>query len=78
MNTCFALHDIAGWFLDDVLVNILGDLPAKTLVMMGFAETGKTPVAQAIAMAMSDCHCLLSSKDQGERHAAILSTMRIS
>ena len=58
------LHDIAGWFLDDVLVNILGDLQTKTLVMMGFAEKGKTPVAQAIAMAMSEYHILLNSKEK--------------
>ena len=58
------LYDIAGWFLDDVLVNILGDLQNKTLVMMGFAEKGKTPVAQAIAMAMSEYHILRNSKEK--------------
>ncbi|CAE7786825.1 unnamed protein product [Symbiodinium sp. CCMP2592] len=58
------LHGVAGWFLDDVLVNILGDLQNKTLVMMGFAEKGKTPVAQAIAMAMSEYHIIRNSKEK--------------
>ena len=52
------LHDVAGWFLDDVLMEILGDLQSKTLVFMGFAEKGKTPVAEAISMALSEYYIL--------------------
>ena len=48
------LHDIAGWFLGDVLIHILGDLRSKTIVFMGLAEKGKTPIAQAIAMCFSE------------------------
>ncbi|CAE7628081.1 unnamed protein product [Symbiodinium sp. CCMP2592] len=63
-NFFLTLHDVAGWFFDDVLVEILGDLKSHTLVMMGMAETGKTPVAQAIAMAISEYHILAGGKEQ--------------
>ena len=45
------LHDIAGWFLDEVLVHILGYLRSKTIA---FAGQGKTPLAQAIATCLSE------------------------
>ncbi|CAE7417176.1 unnamed protein product [Symbiodinium microadriaticum] len=63
-NFFLTLHDVAAWLFDDVLVEILGDLKSHTLVMMGMAETGKTPVAQAIAMALSEYHILVGGKEQ--------------
>ena len=60
-NYFLTLHDISGWVLGEVLVHILGDLQSKTLVMMGLAEKGKTPLAQAIAMAVSEYHILVQS-----------------
>ena len=49
-----ALHDLQGWFLRDVLVPLLPTMKSKTLVLMGLAEKGKTPAAQALALAMSE------------------------
>ena len=37
-----------------MLIHILGDLRSKTIVFMGLAEKGKTPVAQAIATCYSE------------------------
>ena len=52
-NFSLTVHDLAGWFLDQVLVEVLEDLRHKTIVFLGLAEKGKTPAAQAIAMAVS-------------------------
>ncbi|CAE7524128.1 unnamed protein product, partial [Symbiodinium sp. CCMP2456] len=43
-----------GWFLHDVLVPLLPTMKSKTLVMMGLAEKGKTPAAQALALGISE------------------------
>ncbi|CAE7386029.1 unnamed protein product [Symbiodinium sp. CCMP2592] len=59
------LHDLAAWFLDDVVVELLGDLKSKTIVFLGLAEKGKTPAAQAIAMAVSEYYILRDNKDDG-------------
>ncbi|CAE7440817.1 unnamed protein product [Symbiodinium natans] len=57
------LHDLSGWLLDEVLVHLLGELKAKTLVFLGLAEKGKTPAAEAIAMAVSEYHLLRDNLD---------------
>lgn len=59
------LHDLAAWFLDDVVVELLGDLKSKTIVFLGLAEKGKTPAAQAIAMAVSEYYIMRDNKDDG-------------
>ena len=69
-NFYLTLHDVAAWFLDDVLVPILGDLKTRTLVFMGLAEKGKAPIAQAVALAVSEYHILVAGKE--ERNEAIL------
>ncbi|CAE7253947.1 unnamed protein product, partial [Symbiodinium necroappetens] len=61
------LHDLAAWFLDDVVVELLGDLKSKTIVLPGLAEKGKTPAAQAIAMAISEYYILRDKKDDSIR-----------
>eukprot|EP00438_Fugacium_kawagutii_P031852 Skav230348 [mRNA] locus=scaffold25:300997:302825:- [translate_table: standard] len=58
------LHDLREWFLHDCLYPLLPVLKEKTLVLMGLAEKGKTPVAQALAMAMSEYWLLVDEKDQ--------------
>ena len=62
-NFFLTVHDLAGWFLDHVLVEVLGDLRHKTIVFLGLAEKGKTPAAQAIAMAVSEFHILRDKKE---------------
>ena len=57
-------HDLAAWFLDEVVVELLGDLKSKTIVFLGLAEKGKTPAAQAIAMAISEYYILRDNKDE--------------
>ena len=66
------LKDLQGWFLDDVLIPLLPDLKDKSLVFMGLAEKGKTPAAQAIAMAFSEYWILVDAKDD------ILPSFRLS
>ena len=53
-NFFVTLRDLQGWFLHDVLVPLLPTMKSKTLVMMGLAEKGKTPAAQALALAISE------------------------
>ena len=53
-NFFVTLHDLQGWFLHDDLVPLLPTMKSKTLVLMGLAEKGKTPAAQALALAMSE------------------------
>ena len=62
-NFYLTLHDVAAWFLDDVLAPILGDLKTRTLVFTGLAEKGKTPIAQAVALAVSEYHILVAGKE---------------
>ena len=57
-NFFLTLHDLNAWFLDDILAPLLKDIKTKTLVFMGLAEKGKTPAAQAIAMAVSAYYIL--------------------
>lgn len=62
-NYFLTLHDLRPWFLHDVLIPLLPHLQDKSLVFMGLAETGKTPAAQAIAMAMSEYWILRDGMD---------------
>ncbi|CAK8996450.1 unnamed protein product [Durusdinium trenchii] len=48
------MHDLSNLFLEEVLCPLLPDMKTKTLVMLGNAGAGKTPAAQAIAMAFSE------------------------
>ena len=57
------MYDLQGWFLDDVLIPLLPHLQHKSLVMVGLAEKGKTPTAQAIAMAFAEYWLLVDGKD---------------
>ncbi|CAE7475993.1 unnamed protein product [Symbiodinium microadriaticum] len=61
------LQDLAAWFLDDVVVELLGDQRSKTIVFLGLAENGKTPAAQAIAMAVSEYYILRDNKHDSIR-----------
>lgn len=57
------LKDLRAWFLEDCLAPVIPDMKDKTLVMMGLANRGKTPVAQALSMAMSEYWLLVDQKD---------------
>ena len=57
-NFFLTLHDLNAWVLHDILAPLLSEIKTKTLVFMGLAEKGKTPAAQAIAMAISEYYVL--------------------
>ena len=65
-NFFLTLHDLNAWFLRDILAPLLKDIKTKTLVFMGLAEKGKTPAAQAIAMAISEYYILKEGNGEDE------------
>ncbi|CAE7299339.1 unnamed protein product, partial [Symbiodinium necroappetens] len=60
-NFYVTLHDLSAWFLHDVIIPLLPTLKSKTVVFMGLAEKGKTPAAQALALAMSEYWLLVDN-----------------
>lgn len=57
VTTChyhpITLKGIRGYWLDKVFYKVIQNLHDKTLLLLGEANVGKTPVSRAIAMAMS-------------------------
>ena len=68
-NFYVTLHDLSAWFLHDVIIPLLPTLKSKTVVFMGLAEKGKTPAAQALALAMSEYWLLVDNMAWDQRPA---------
>ena len=68
-NFHLTLYDLSAGFLHDVIIPLLPTLKSKTVVFMGLAEKGKTPAAQALALAMSEYWLLVDNMAWEQRPA---------
>ena len=66
-NFYLTLHDLANWFLEDVLIPLLSHVKNKTLVLLGLAGKGKIPTASAIAMAFRESWLLRDGSDPAKQ-----------
>ena len=62
-NYFLTMYDLSSWFLEDVVFPLLPDMKTKTFVMLGKAGAGKTPAAQAIAMAFAEYWILRANQE---------------
>ena len=62
-NYFLTMYDLSSWFLEDVVFPLLPDMKTKTFVMLGKAGAGKTPAAQAIAMAFAEYWILRTNQE---------------
>lgn len=72
-NFFLTIYDLRSWFLEEVLFPLIRDMKTKTLVMLGKAGAGKTPAAQAIAMAFAEYWILKANEGNDARPSFRLS-----